>query len=266
MNYIKQINAFWQYRILNRTTHSETALYFAILHCANVSGWCQDVCIPNSTLIDLAALSDASQLSKVRNKLIQLKLIKYKQGKGRQAGTYNIVKLYDDKCLTQLFDSEQYNQDNCLLSLYDSKQYNEQYNEQYNKSTTNSTPYINKNKTKQNETDTPIIPSNADAESVMRLYNEICVSYPRINTLSQRRIRAINRMLKSYTVEQIKTAFAAAETSEYLKGNNEKGWTAVFEWIINNVDILLDGYFTDRSTENMSEIERMFAKKYEGEL
>lgn len=82
MNYIKQLNAFWNWRKFQADiSHAESDLYFALLHCANGSGWKTRLALPNSTLIATANLSDASQLAKLRNKLVQKGLIEYIPGK-----------------------------------------------------------------------------------------------------------------------------------------------------------------------------------------
>lgn len=94
MNYLRQINGFWNWRKLNTLSHSQVDLYFAILDCANTAMWRETFGVPNSTLMNLCQLSK-SQLSKDRNKLAQLNLIGYVPGKKGKMGTYNIVPLYE---------------------------------------------------------------------------------------------------------------------------------------------------------------------------
>lgn len=94
MNYLRQINGFWNWRKLNTLSHSQMDLYFAILDCANTAMWRETFGVPNSTLMNLCQLSK-SQLSKDRNKLTQLNLIGYVPGKKGKTGTYKIVPLYD---------------------------------------------------------------------------------------------------------------------------------------------------------------------------
>ncbi len=96
MNYISQINAFWDWRLSHRISHGETELYFAIMHVINRSGWKSYVSIPNSTLVHLGGFTDASQLAKARLKLVQAGLITYTIGSRSKSGKYNIVKLYRD--------------------------------------------------------------------------------------------------------------------------------------------------------------------------
>lgn len=257
MNYIKQINAFWNFRLLNKTSHSETALYFAILHCANNSGWKSDVAIPNSTLINLAAFSDASQLSKVRNRLVQLNLIEYKKGSAKTAGTYKITKLYkDDESLVSLFDSNMYN-----------NTYNYSDNNMYNNTAVKDTIYININKTKENKTkDTPCNPPRGmdddDISLVVNLFNSICVSYKPVVIMTQTRKRNILSRLQYYSFKEIEQLFRKAEASSFLKGE-VTDWSADFDWIIadKNIGKILDGCYDDKFNKN-TDIEKAFMQSY----
>lgn len=98
MNYIKQLNAFWIWRkYQSDISHSESDLYFALLHCANESGWKTQVSLPNSTLMATANIENKSQLSTLRNRLVQKGLIQYMPGKKGKAPVYIIKKLYDDE-------------------------------------------------------------------------------------------------------------------------------------------------------------------------
>lgn len=101
MNYIKQINAFWNWRKYNDDiSHSAADLYFAILHCANEAGWKTQVSIPNSTLMATACIGNKSVLSSLRNQLAQIGLIKYIPGKKGKAPKYIIAELYSDNSTT----------------------------------------------------------------------------------------------------------------------------------------------------------------------
>lgn len=94
MNYIKQINGFWNWRMFNEISHGAVDLYFAILHCANTAKWKTGFNIPNSTLLKLAHFADSSGLIKTRNQLIQCGLIEYQKNKNGKAGNYKVIRLY----------------------------------------------------------------------------------------------------------------------------------------------------------------------------
>ncbi len=95
MQYISQINAYWNWAKLNALPSRAGYLYFAILDCANTAGWKREFNAPNSTLQAMAGL-DKNGLTRYRNILIQQGLIKYKAGDRGATGKYEIVQLYDN--------------------------------------------------------------------------------------------------------------------------------------------------------------------------
>ena len=87
---------------------------------------------------------------------------------------------------------------------------------------------------------------------IVDMYNDTCVSFPRLTTLSQARKKAIKARLKVYTVEDFQTLFLKAETSRFLKGENSKDWYATFDWLIKDANMakVLDGNYDDRFNKN----------------
>jgi hypothetical protein len=80
------------------------------------------------------------------------------------------------------------------------------------------------------------------------IYNEICVSFPKLTVLSARRKQAIRARLNTYSVEQIKEVFTRAEASDFLKGKNNRNWQANFDWLINDTNMakVLDGNYANK--------------------
>lgn len=87
-----------------------------------------------------------------------------------------------------------------------------------------------------------------DYQLIADLYNETCVSFPRIRALSDSRKKAIKARLKTYSIEDFGTLFQKAEASDFLKGRNNRNWTATFDWLIcdSNMAKVLDGNYDDR--------------------
>lgn len=86
-----------------------------------------------------------------------------------------------------------------------------------------------------------------DYQLVADMYNDTCVSFPHLTKLSESRKKAIKARLHSYSIEDFKTLFAKAETSSFLKGANNRNWTASFDWLIkdSNMAKVLDGNYDD---------------------
>ncbi|MBQ2811000.1 MAG: hypothetical protein IJF12_02400 [Alphaproteobacteria bacterium] len=95
------------------------------------------------------------------------------------------------------------------------------------------------------------------------IYNEICVSFPRLTVLSDKRKKAIKARLNTYSVEQLKEVFIKAEASDFLKGKNNRNWSANFDWLIadGNFAKVLDGNYDNRKgtvKQEKSELEGVF--------
>jgi hypothetical protein len=63
--------------------------------------------------------------------------------------------------------------------------------------------------------------------------------------------------LKTYSLEDLKTVFENAEASSFLKGSNDRNWSANFDWLIadKNIAKVLEGNYADkgRRKENVPE-------------
>lgn len=81
------------------------------------------------------------------------------------------------------------------------------------------------------------------------LFNSICHSYPAIRSISEARKKAINARLKVYTLDDFKTLFEKAEASNFLKGSNNKNWSATFDWLIkdSNMAKVIEGNYDNRT-------------------
>lgn len=79
-------------------------------------------------------------------------------------------------------------------------------------------------------------------------FNDICKSFDRVERISDSRKEDIDAACKKFGFEQIRTAFAKAENSKFLKGEECKGaykFKANFNWIIKeeNLKKILGGNF-----------------------
>lgn len=89
---------------------------------------------------------------------------------------------------------------------------------------------------------------SADYKAVVAMYNDTCVSFPRIKSLSEARKKAIKARLKTHCMADMQQVFTNAEASEFLKGSNSRNWSATFDWMMNdrNFTKILDGNYNDR--------------------
>lgn len=84
-----------------------------------------------------------------------------------------------------------------------------------------------------------------DYKAIIDLYNSICISLPKVTAMSDNRQKAIAARLKTYTVDQFREMFAKAENSAFLKGSNNRNWTANFDWLVKDANFakVLDGNY-----------------------
>lgn len=96
---------------------------------------------------------------------------------------------------------------------------------------------------------------NIDYEQIKDLYNATCVSFPRLTVLSDNRKKAIKARLHTYTVEQFKQMFEMAEQSDFLKGANNRNWSANFDWLIkdSNFAKVLEGNYNNNTPNNKAQ-------------
>ena len=236
MNYIAQINAFWDSATTNPLSTGQVSLYFALLHICNRSNWTEWFAAPNQVLTVLTGLS-RSGILKARNELKQRGLIEF-QEKATKATRYKITTSNSTQVSTQI---------GVQIGVQNSTQIGVQ----------NSTPlYKHKHKQKLNEKNTATAveekpdPYSEQIITIRELYNSVCGSYPRLVKLSEARKRAICARLRSgYTVDDFKQLFEMAEASDFLKGGNSRNWSATFDWLIADANMakVLDGNYTNRN-------------------
>lgn len=89
----------------------------------------------------------------------------------------------------------------------------------------------------------------ATCQQIVDLYHSICVSYPSVKTLSEARKKAIRARLKVYSLEDFRKMFEKAEGSAFLKGANNRNWSANFDWMIKDANMakVIDGNYDDGS-------------------
>lgn len=94
---------------------------------------------------------------------------------------------------------------------------------------------------------------NIDYRCIADLFNQLCPSLPSITSLSDARKKAIKARMNTYGVDDFEKLFRKAEQSSFLKGSNNRNWTANFDWLIKDANMakVLDGNYDDKKgTEN----------------
>lgn len=88
-----------------------------------------------------------------------------------------------------------------------------------------------------------------DYQKIVDMYNDTCVSFPRLRTMSDSRKKAIKARIHSgYKYSDFEELFEKAEDSTFLKGGNDRNWMATFDWLIKdgNMAKVLEGNYDDK--------------------
>ena len=81
--------------------------------------------------------------------------------------------------------------------------------------------------------------------------------------ITDNRKRAINNLLKEYSLEEMLRAMGKIRTSNFLQGNNKTGWQISFDWFTNKSNFLkvLEGNYDDKintETKNNTSTNKKF--------
>lgn len=105
MNYIKEINSFYDWLELNSVSDSVITLWHAMMHINNKAGWKVEFTVAISTLQVKTSLSKSS-IIRARNVLKQLGRLDFKERKGNQSCVYKIIAFHNDTQNDTQYDTE----------------------------------------------------------------------------------------------------------------------------------------------------------------
>lgn len=120
------------------------------------------------------------------------------------------------------------------------------------------------------------------AQEIVSMYHELCPDLPKVRSITDKRKRAIGTRLRERGIEDFRELFEKAAASDFLRGDNARGWVANFDWLLNegNMVKVLEGQYDNRrgkkSNWNISEEYQSFdvddafnkalSRNYGGEL
>ena len=89
-------------------------------------------------------------------------------------------------------------------------------------------------------------------KQIIDLYHQICTSLPKVVKLTESRKKSINaRFKEGITLEMFKEAFTKAQNSSFLTGNNDRGFKADIDFLINanSLTKTLEGKYDNRNSK-----------------
>jgi predicted phage replisome organizer len=107
---------------------------------------------------------------------------------------------------------------------------------------------LEEDKEKEEEKELDNKKESISCQQIVDLYHSICTSFPKVRSLSDARRKAIKARLNTYTLEDFQAVFENAEASSFLKGSNDRNWTATFDWLIKDANMakVLEGNYADK--------------------
>ena len=95
MNYIREINAFYDWLETNRLSLSAIALWHALMHINNKAAWTDEFAVAVSVLCGKTGLSPRG-VTEARNELKLKGRITWQSRKGNQSATYRIIPMLNN--------------------------------------------------------------------------------------------------------------------------------------------------------------------------
>lgn len=213
-------------------------LWYKLLYLSSRAGWPEWTQVDNRRLMVSLQIAREASLTESRDRLVNAGLVEYQKGRKGVPGRYRLISLateytYNLKVQPEVYPVVQ-------PEVYPVIQSVDIIN--------------NKNKQKQQKSNPDGLPEKTDAFSdqiatIRELYNSVCGSYPRLVKMSEARKKAVRARLRAgYTVDDFQRLFEMAEASSFLKGKNNRNWTATFDWLIADANMakVLDGNYSDR--------------------
>lgn len=86
------------------------------------------------------------------------------------------------------------------------------------------------------------------SQKICEIYNSSCPSLPPVKNMTKKRQRLIEKLVSNHSLDEIKKAFVMAEASDFLTGNNDRGWVADFTFLIDedNFTKLIEGSYKNK--------------------
>ena len=238
MNYIAEINGFERWLETHSLPTLTQLLWYKLLYLSSRAGWPEWTQVDNRRLMVSLQIAREASLTESRDRLVNAGLVEYQKGRKGVPGRYRLISLateytYNLKVKPEVYPVVQ-------PEVYPVIQSVDIIN--------------NKNKQKQQKSNPDGLPEKTDAFSdqiatIRELYNSVCGSYPRLVKMSEARKKAVRARLRAgYTVDDFRRLFEMAEASSFLKGKNNRNWTATFDWLIADANMakVLDGNYSDR--------------------
>ena len=238
MNYLKEIIAFEEWLERGYLSASSQLLWYKLMYRCNRLGWTEWVQVDNLRLMSDLHIDSKNTFLRARDALVEAGRVEVRKGKKCSPNQYRIIPFFPEEKKGSNFEPKT----------------EPQMKPQMEPETEPQTGHINKHKLKHKKNNSNELSEKPELFSsaittICAEYNRICESYPHLVKITEKRKQAIRARLNTgYTVEDFVKVFELAEESKFLRGKNDRNWSANFDWLINdqNMAKVLEGKYKDR--------------------
>ncbi len=87
------------------------------------------------------------------------------------------------------------------------------------------------------------------ANSVIEYFNGVCVNLPKVIKATDKRKMLVTNRMKEYSKDDLKKVIDLTAESLFLNGDNNRGWTADFDWLMQKQNFIkiLEGNYKNKT-------------------
>lgn len=270
MNYIELINDFERWLETNYLPISSQLLWYKLIALFNRCGWSEWVIVDNQRLMALMQMKREATFIECRDKLLKAGLFEFQKGKKGQPNKYKINTF---KSVVQTVAKSEvkrvvYPVVKTVVKTVDINKH--KLNETNNISILTNTSSSDLdtvpthadeiktdglaedvNSEKENMDDIKLNNSKISYETMVSLWNSLGLT--KIQGINNARKTMLNARLKEYGQDSFDKCIENIKNSSFLRGQNKKGWTITFDWLIkpnNYVKVFENTYVNKMNNEN----------------
>lgn len=107
-----------------------------------------------------------------------------------------------------------------------------------------------------------------DYEKIVSIFNAVCHKLPAVQKLTASRKVAIKNRVSESGLSGLGDVFQNVALSRFLNGENDRGWSADFDWILKpaNFQKIIEGKYKNKDNGNTQSNEQVFATAMDSEV
>lgn len=271
MNYIELINDFERWLETNYLPISSQLLWYKLIALFNRCGWSEWVTVDNQRLMALMQMKREATFIDCRDKLLKAGLFEFQKGKKGQPNKYkiNTFKSVVQTVVKSEVKRVVYPVVKTVVKTVDINKHKLNKTNNISILTNTSSSDLDTvpthadeiktdglaedvNSEKENMDDIKLNNSKISYETMVSLWNSLGLT--KIQGINNARKTMLNARFKEYGQDSFDKCIENIKNSSFLRGQNKKGWTITFDWLIkpnNYVKVFENTYVNKMNNENL---------------